>query len=40
MKSMSQVIENLGKYAVNMQIQRKNDIKFKKINNLKENIKK
>jgi|GEM_PF-6029011 len=40
MKSMSQVIENLGKYVVNMQIKRKNDIKFKKINNLKENIRK
>ena len=40
MKSMSQVIENLEKYAVNMQIKRKNDIKFKKINNLKENIRK
>lgn len=29
-----------GKYAVNMQIKRENDVKFKKINNLKENIRK
>lgn len=40
MKSMSQVIENLEKYAANMQIKRKNNVKFKKINNLKENIRK
>lgn len=40
MKSMSQVIENLEKYAVNMRIKRENDVKFKKINNLKENIRK
>ena len=40
MKSMSQVIENLEKYAVNMRIKLENDAKFKKINNLKENIRK
>lgn len=40
MKSMGRVIDNLEKYAVNMQIKRKNNVKFKKINNLKENIRK
>lgn len=40
MKSMSQVIENLEKYAANMRIKLENDVKFKKINNLKENIRK
>lgn len=34
------MIENLEKYAVNMRIKRENDAKFKKINNLKENIRK
>lgn len=40
MKSMGQVIDKLEKYAVNMRIKRENDAKFKKINNLKENIRK
>lgn len=29
-----------GKYAVNMRIKSENDVKFKKINNLKENMRK
>lgn len=37
---MGRVIDNLEKYAVNMRIKRENDVKFKKINNLKENIRK
>lgn len=34
------MIENLEKYVANMRIKRKNNVKFKKINNLKENIRK
>lgn len=40
MKSMGRVIDNLEKCAVNMRIKLENNAKFKKINNLKENIRK